>query len=372
VLIVALSTLALNILLDGIDLRLVLNELLLNVVQPVVDFTLQDLILLGIMLHVVVGDLLGKSILVHLQEFLDGTHSDLFIIELSLQIFSLGELVLHLILHSLDLLLGLLHLLVDSTLQVLNLIQIILDLLLLNSQPGGCVLSVFELALLELQVGTHVLDLLLSGQLVLPCHCLLHMLKQLSNDMLILLDFLFILHFLGFKLLCEFVDLLLFLVENLILLLFTGLSVLLSEILVNFLDVLVVLVDHLLHIEDLFVHLLDLSIVLLDTVLESFSCLVEQIHFIGLKLKIFLFLHEGGSLLLEMLGSLLKCIRSEFALRLGKSQVDLLQLVSGVGNFLVKHIVLLLQSLVLVSLFWVQIVQFGLVLVVDLLDLGLI
>jgi len=98
-LIVTLCTFAFNVLLNGIDLGLVLNELLLNIVEAVVDFTLQDLVLFSVMLHVVVGDLLSERVLIDLQEFLDLTHSNLFVFELTLKILSFGKLVLHLILH---------------------------------------------------------------------------------------------------------------------------------------------------------------------------------------------------------------------------------------------------------------------------------
>ena len=115
-LIVALSAFTFDVLLNSIDLRLVLNELLFNIIEAVVDFTLQNLILLGVMLHVVVSDLLGQPIFIYLKELFDGTHSDLFIFELPLQVFSLCELVLHLILHSLYFLLSLLHFFMDSSL----------------------------------------------------------------------------------------------------------------------------------------------------------------------------------------------------------------------------------------------------------------
>jgi hypothetical protein len=59
VLVVALCTLGLNILLNCINLRLVLDQLLLDVVQAVVDFALKDLVLLGVMLHRMERNLLG-------------------------------------------------------------------------------------------------------------------------------------------------------------------------------------------------------------------------------------------------------------------------------------------------------------------------
>jgi len=221
VLIVALSAFALNVLLNSIDLRFVLDQLLLDVVQPVVDFTLQDLVLLGVMLHVVVGNLLGQPVLVNLQELFDLAHSDLLVFELTLQVLSLGELVLHLILHCLDLFLGLLHFLVDSSLQILDLVQIALDLFLLNSQSCCCVLCVLKLSLLKLKISPHVFDLLLGRQLVLSSHSLLHVLEELGDDMLVFLDFFLILYLFGLELLSELVNLFLFLIEDLILLLFS-------------------------------------------------------------------------------------------------------------------------------------------------------
>jgi hypothetical protein len=50
-LVVRLCSFGLNVLLNGIDLRLVSNQLLLNVVKSVVDITLQYLVLLRVMLH---------------------------------------------------------------------------------------------------------------------------------------------------------------------------------------------------------------------------------------------------------------------------------------------------------------------------------
>lgn len=77
------------------------------------------------------------------------------------------------------------------------------------------------------------------------------------------------------KLLGELIDLLLLLVEDLVLLLFTlatG-SALLSEIVVDFLDILLVLINHLSHFKQVFVHLLQLGVVLLNPVLEALPCL---------------------------------------------------------------------------------------------------
>ena len=51
VLVVALCSLCFDVLLNRIDLRLVLNQLLLDVVQSVVDLALKNLVLFGVMLH---------------------------------------------------------------------------------------------------------------------------------------------------------------------------------------------------------------------------------------------------------------------------------------------------------------------------------
>lgn len=51
VLVVALGSLGLDVLLDGVDLRLVLDQLLLDVVQSVVNLVSKDLVLLRIVLH---------------------------------------------------------------------------------------------------------------------------------------------------------------------------------------------------------------------------------------------------------------------------------------------------------------------------------
>ena len=57
-LIVRLSALRFNVLLNSVNLRLVHNQLLLNVIELVVDVTLQDKVLLGVMTHGVVRGLL--------------------------------------------------------------------------------------------------------------------------------------------------------------------------------------------------------------------------------------------------------------------------------------------------------------------------
>lgn len=102
------------------------------------------------MLDRVVSDLLGQAVFVGLQEFFYLAKAYFFLVELRLKIVSLGELVCHVILHVGNLLLRLLHLLVDPSSKVLNLFEVILHLVLLNSEPGSGGLSVLQLPLLEL------------------------------------------------------------------------------------------------------------------------------------------------------------------------------------------------------------------------------
>jgi hypothetical protein len=71
VLVVCFSALRLNVLLNSINLRLVVNELLLNIIQSVEYLTLEDLVLRGIMLHRMISDLLAQVVLVDVEESFD-------------------------------------------------------------------------------------------------------------------------------------------------------------------------------------------------------------------------------------------------------------------------------------------------------------
>lgn len=70
VLVVTLRAFGLNVLLDGVDLRLVLDQLLLNIIEPVVDLVTQYLVLLRVVLHRVQRDLFGQVDLVNLHKLL--------------------------------------------------------------------------------------------------------------------------------------------------------------------------------------------------------------------------------------------------------------------------------------------------------------
>jgi len=191
--------------------------------------------------------------------------------------------------------------------------------------------------------------------------------------LLVLSNLLLILNFLSLKLFCESVDLFFLLVKNFVFLLFAGLSVFLLKILINFFDILLIVVDHLFHIENLFIHLLNFGVVMLNTVLKSFSSFWKwQVHLVGLEFKILLLFEKIGSLFLQVLGSLLESILSQSGFGLCESTVDVFQFVSRVDNLLVEHGVLFLEFFILVSLLRIQIVQSGLILEVDLLNLTLI
>lgn len=126
-LVVALSTLGFNILLDTVNSRLVLNELFLDVVEAVVYFTLQDLIFLGVVLHGVEGYLLGQTSLVDLQEFFNFLHSELLLLKLCLQFVCSREFIMNIVVHAFDLIFGLLHFFFDSAFKILHFFEIILD-----------------------------------------------------------------------------------------------------------------------------------------------------------------------------------------------------------------------------------------------------
>ena len=119
-LVIALGSLGLDVLLDGVDGRLVLDQFFLNVIQSIVYFTLQNLVLLCVVLHRMESDLFGEPVLVCLQELADFTHSILLVFELLLKGVSVLELVVNVVIHSIDFGLSLFHLLLDPSLEVFN------------------------------------------------------------------------------------------------------------------------------------------------------------------------------------------------------------------------------------------------------------
>ena len=128
-LVVGFGSLSLDVLLNRVDLGLVLNELLLDVVEPVVDVALEYLVLLGVVLHRVVRHLLLQAGLVLGEECADVGEADLFAVEVDLEVIGARELVGHLVLHLTDFFSHLLHLLLDAALQRFDLLQVVLSLL---------------------------------------------------------------------------------------------------------------------------------------------------------------------------------------------------------------------------------------------------
>tara|TARA_B110001450_G_C17433993_1_gene405075 strand:- start:149 stop:409 length:261 start_codon:yes stop_codon:yes gene_type:complete len=85
----------------------------------------------------VIRHLLGQPIFVGFQERSNVRKSDLFIIELSLQVVSFRELIGNIVVHLRDLVFGLLHFLADSELKTFNLLKILVDVLFLDLKLGG-------------------------------------------------------------------------------------------------------------------------------------------------------------------------------------------------------------------------------------------
>ena len=84
VLVVALGSLGLDVLLNCVNLRLVLNELLLDIVEPVVDLVAQDLVLLRVMLHRMECDLLREALPVNCHKLLHSREALLLAFEVRL------------------------------------------------------------------------------------------------------------------------------------------------------------------------------------------------------------------------------------------------------------------------------------------------
>jgi hypothetical protein len=148
-LIVLLGTLSLDVLLDGVDLRLVGYQSLLLLVKPVVDVALKNLVLSCVVFHRMVRRLLAKSYLILADELFDVHKPLLFKLEILAKLVSLWKLVLEFVLHLLHARHILLELHLDSALQVLVLRQILFARFNFDLELGSSTLGVIELALLE-------------------------------------------------------------------------------------------------------------------------------------------------------------------------------------------------------------------------------
>lgn len=158
-LVIRFCPLCFNVLLNCIDLRFILNEFLFNIIQAVVDITLQNLVLLGVVLHCMVSHLLLETRLILLKHSTYSCKAYLLTFEFNLKIVSLGELIVHFIFHLGDLFCNLLHLFFNTTLKSLDLLQIILSLFQFYLQPSVSSLCIFHLALLKSKLILLILEL---------------------------------------------------------------------------------------------------------------------------------------------------------------------------------------------------------------------
>lgn len=277
-LVVRFGTLSLDVLLNAIDGRLVHDQALLNLVQTVVVLVLEDHVTTSIVLHRVVGRLLGQGGTVSTDLVADRLKATLLGLVAGLQFTDLGELVSHIVFHLVDVLGIHFHLFVHATFKVGDLLQIGLTVLLFDLKSGGCGLSMIELLLLEVKVLAHLFNVAGGWQLVLARQVLLHVLEQGGDGLLGVSHLSLHSLLLLLVLLSELIDLFLLLVEDFVLLVVVvGGTVLglVAHVALDFLDVTVVGVDHLAQVADLLVLLLDLSVVLLDAVHETLSGLGE-------------------------------------------------------------------------------------------------
>jgi hypothetical protein len=156
-----LGTLGFDVLLNGVDLRLVGDEALLGLVEPVVNVALDDLVFASIVAHCVVGRLLGETVLVHSDELLDVHQALLIVFKLLGQVVGRWEFVQHFVLHLLDALRVLLQLSLDRALQVLVLKQVLVALLHFDLQLSCGTFSVVQLLLLVIELVTHFVNVFL-------------------------------------------------------------------------------------------------------------------------------------------------------------------------------------------------------------------
>lgn len=250
-LVVALSTLSLNVLLDAVDGRLVGDQALLNLVETVVNLVLKDHVTAGIMLHGVISRLLGDAGAVSGHLLLDQPQALLLCFVGGLELTDAGELVGHFVFHAVDVLRVDFHLLVHAALQVSDFLEITTASFDFDLKRGSSALSLVQLTLLEVEIFAHLLNLVNTRESLLAIQILRHMLKEGNNRLLrvghLSLQRLLLL----LVLLSEFVDLLLLGVENLELFLAAHTTCaafsawLVAELVFDLFDVARVVVDHL-------------------------------------------------------------------------------------------------------------------------------
>jgi len=140
--VVSVGTSSFNELVDGVDLGFVTNKALLNLVEALEDITLEQLVLLGVVLHVVVGNLLLKALFVLTHHLSNYYQTVLLVLEVVLELVSLGEFVLNFIFHLVDAFGDLLEFVVNSVLQVFNLLEVTSTSVYLNLKFSRGALSI--------------------------------------------------------------------------------------------------------------------------------------------------------------------------------------------------------------------------------------
>ena len=153
-------------------------------------------------------------------------------------------------------------------------------------QLGCSPLSVIELSLLEVQIFTHLIHLLLAWELFLPGKSLAHVQQQGFDGVLSLFDLLCVSLLLLLKLFDVVINFFFFLVQNLVLLhVFAAILFLVFEVQVDILDVSLVSLNHSAAFCNLLFLLLDFRVVLLDPIHQTLTGLWEgKVHLVGLEL----------------------------------------------------------------------------------------
>lgn len=156
------------------------------------------------------------------------------------------------------------------------------------------------------------------------------MLQKLCNQVLVILNFLFVLDLFSFKFFSELIYFFFLLIKNFVFLLFTWLmSILFIKIWINFSNILLVSIDHFSHFDYFFINSFNFSIVLFDPILQSFSCFSDrQIEFIGLQFKIFFLFQQRSLFFFQMLGSLFQRVWSKSTFSLCQPHIYFFKLIS--------------------------------------------
>lgn len=120
----------------------------------------------------------------------------------------------------------------------------------------------------------------------------------------------------------------------------------------------------------IFFELFQFDVVLLNPSLKSLPSFSHwQIQLVGLEFEIFLLFDKNNSFFFQMLCSLFQSILAKSLFCLCKSSIHIFKFIPRIINVLAKHNIFFLQFFIVVSLFWVQIIKFRLILKVYVLNL---